>query len=99
MPSSRAARWMRTAISPRLAIKSREKVILRNLDERLTRHDGLFIFGDELDDLARRLGMHFDEILHHLDQADNVADRDGIAFRFERRLVGRGLAIESAGER
>jgi hypothetical protein len=46
----------------------------RHLDERLSRHDGLFAVDDEFDDLAGDVGVHLDERLHHLDQADHLAD-------------------------
>ena len=52
MPSSRAARLMRTAISPRLAMSSRENAISGDLDQRLAGHHRLFILDKELHDLA-----------------------------------------------
>ena len=76
----------------------RDSAIHVDLDERLSGHDGLFVVDDEFDDLAGDVGVHLDERLHHLDQADHVADRDRFALRLERRLVRRGLAIESAGQ-
>ena len=70
----------------------------RHLDEQLAGHHRVFVIDCEFDDLAGGVGLHLDERLHHLDQADHLADGDLIALRLERRLVGRGLAIEGAGE-
>ena len=67
--------------------------------KRLAGHHRLFIVGEEFHDLARHLGLHLVEGLHHLDEADDIADRDGVAFILVDRLVGRGLAVEGSGKR
>src|SRR5258708_4217830 len=99
MPSSRAARTMRTAISPRLAMRSLRMVMdglaASNVDlgNRLTGHHGLLVLGEETYELAGQTRLHLGERLHDLDQADPVVLRDGVAVGF----VGR-LAVEDAGK-
>src|SRR5438067_10127628 len=105
MPSSRAARMMRTAISPRLAMRSFWIVIDArtvsnvNLGNRLAGHHGLLVLGEETQDLARRAGLDLVERFHHLDEPDRVVLRNGISVGLVVRLIGRGFAIEYAGQR
>src|SRR5436853_1754421 len=80
MPSSRQARWMRRAISPRFAIR-----ILPNMDgpsadheQRLAILDGLAVFDEDLLDLARDFGLDFVEQFHRLDNAQRVARLYGL---------------------
>src|SRR3979411_2503710 len=67
MPSSRAARMMRTAISPRLAMRSLWMVMdglkASNVDlgDWLTGHHGLLILGKEAHDLAGCACLHLVE--------------------------------------
>src|SRR5688572_11818604 len=100
MPSSRAARLMRTAISARLA-RSRRLIKMLDLDlgQGLAGHDGILVVDQELHDLAGDIGLHLVEALHHLDEADHLAGRDLVAVRLVDRLVRRRLAVEGAGER
>src|SRR5437667_10515075 len=104
MPSSRAARTMRTAISPRLAMRSLRMVVdglaASNVDlgDRLTGHHGLLVLGEETYKLAGKARLHLVERLHDLDQADRVVLCDGVTIGFVGRLVGRGLAVEDAGK-
>src|SRR6185369_2078965 len=82
MPSSRAARMMRTAISPRLAMRSfciGMRTALRQVRERLAGHDGVFVLDQKLRNLADVGRLHRVEGLHHLDQADDVADCNRVA--------------------
>src|SRR5882757_1286342 len=111
IPSSRAARLIRTAISPRLAMRSFLMVMNAglgsnlgsnlgshvDLGDRLAGHHGFLILRQEAHDLARRTGLHLIERFHHLDQADGVIFRDGVAGGLVVRLVGGGLAVEDAG--
>src|SRR5262245_24008346 len=84
MPSLRAARKMRTAISPRLAMRSFliaiEMRTASNVDfgDRLPGHNGLFVLSQEPQDLARGAGFHLVERFHHLNEADRVAVRDHV---------------------
>src|ERR1700733_7933362 len=93
---------MRTAISPRLAMRILWIVMdglqTSNVDlgDRLTGHHGLFILDKETHDPADRACLHLVERLHDLDEADRIVLRDGIAIGFVVRLVRRRLAIEYA---
>src|SRR5688500_11044735 len=104
MPSSRAARMMRTAISPRLAMSNVSMAMppqSSNFDfrQRLAGHHGIFVLGRESDDPARLIRLHLVEGFHHLDEADDVADRHMVAFILVGRLIGRGLSVESSRKR
>src|SRR5688500_691590 len=100
MPSSRAARMMRTAISPRLAMSRRLiKMLDLDLGQGLAGHDGILVVDQELHDLAGDIGLHLVEALHHFNKADDFAGRDLVAVRLVGRLVWRRLAVESAGKR
>src|SRR5690348_8853411 len=88
-PSSRAAWMMRTAISPRLATRSlsnigpeRGKAVSSHLDQqqRLPRLDRRLVLDEEAHDLALGVGMDLGELLHHLDEADDVAFLHAVAF-------------------
>src|ERR1700737_3824615 len=95
---------MRTAISPRLAMRSLwivmdgSKASNVDLGDRLTGHHGLLILGKEAHDLARCACLPLVERLHDLDQANRVVLRDRVAIGFVVRLVRRGLAVEYAWE-
>src|SRR5271168_1920311 len=99
IPSWRAARMMRTAISPRLAIRSfligtRGSGNPSGLDlpsgfdliERLTRHDLIFVFDEKLPQGSGVLRDDWRKGLHHLDQANGITCGDGIAVVLVRRL-------------
>src|SRR6266700_7377317 len=81
-PNSRAARMMRTAISPRLAMRSfwivmdGSKASNVDLGDRLTGHHRFLILGEEAYDLAGRARLHLVERLHDFDEADRVVLRD-----------------------
>src|SRR5258708_1471205 len=85
MPSSRAARMMRTAISPRLAMRSL-RMVMNGLDasnvdlgNRLAGHHRVLVLRQEAHDLAGQAGLDLIERLHDLDQADRVVFHDGVA--------------------
>src|SRR5688500_9912019 len=100
MPSSRAARMMRTAISPRLAM-SRRLIKMLDLDfgQGLAGHHRVLVVDQELHDLAGDGGLHLVEAFHDFDEADDLSRRDLVAVRLVDRLVRRRLAVEGAGER
>src|SRR5262245_59456206 len=105
MPSPRAARMIRTAISPRLAMSSLAIAMIRparsalQLDEGLAGHDRLFVLDEEPDVLPGLLGGNRRERLHDLDQSDGVTDRHGVAVVLEWRLIRRRPPVEDAGNR
>src|SRR5690606_3623534 len=74
MPISCAARWMRRAISPRLAIRMREMAIgSGNHDQRLVELDRLGVL---YQDLLHRAGGGGGDRVHHLHRLD---DQQGVA--------------------
>src|ERR1700751_2540713 len=105
MPSSRAARMMRTAISPRLAMRSfliaMEMRTASNVDfgDRLPGHDGLLVLRQEPQDLAGSAGFHLVERFHDLNESDRIAVRDHVTVVLVGRLVRRRLAVEDARKR
>src|SRR5512145_446392 len=85
MPISRQARWMRSAISPRFAIR-----IFSNNPRSLDDEQRLAVFHrlpvlrqDRLDD-AVLVGLDLVHELHRLDDADGLAGLDGVADLDER---------------
>src|ERR1700687_6081145 len=96
---------MRTAISPRLAMRSLWIVMdgLQashfDLGDRLTAHPGLVILGKEAHYLARCACLHLVERLHDLDETNRVVIRDRVAIGFVGWVVRGGLAVEYARER
>src|SRR5258708_26717601 len=94
-PSSRAARIMRTAISPRLAMRSVRIAISSNVenDQRVTGVNRPFVFDEKFRNPPGGVGLHLVERLHHLDQADDIAGRDRVAVFLVGRLV-RGRPAE-----
>src|SRR5229473_2764506 len=101
-PNSRAARMMRTAISPRLAMRSLWIVMdglpASNvyLGDRLTGHHCVLILDKEAHDFAGCSRLHLVERLHDFDEADRIVLRDRVAVGFVDRLVRCWLAIEYA---
>src|ERR1700730_7001818 len=69
-----------------------------DLDDRLTRHHGLFILGKEANDLARCACFHLVERFHDLDEANRVVLCNRVAIGFVGWLVRRWLAVEYAWE-
>src|SRR6185503_11498339 len=106
MPSSRHARWMRSAISPRLAIRTLSNSLSEPLramssdeEQRLTEFDGLAVLGEDRLDRAARVGLDLVHQLHRLDDAKRVALRDAVADFDERRAARRRRTIERADHR
>src|SRR5712691_11782832 len=87
MPSSRAARMMRSAISPRFAMR-----ILENKSHRLEAEE-------RLAQAARTLRLDLVHQLHRLDDAEHLPLLHHRSHLDEGGALGRGGAVESADER
>src|SRR2546430_13944698 len=113
-PSSRQARITRSAISPRLAMRTflntwwkrvggrgreRPSSGLRQAEQRLAVLDVLAVARQDLDDLAVGLGLDLVHELHGLDDADHLTLAHRVPHLYERRSLGRRRAIEGADER
>src|SRR5438067_7498205 len=112
MPISWQARWMRSAISPRLAMRTfwiigRPGLVAAPLpsrgslddDERLVELDRLRILDE---DLANRAGARCGDGVHHLHRLDDhqsLADADRLARRHERPRPRLGREINGADHR
>jgi hypothetical protein len=58
-----------------------------------------FVLNQKAHDFAGGVGVDFGELLHHLDQADDVAFCHAIASVFVRRLIRRRPPIENPRKR
>src|SRR5262245_33384825 len=78
MPSSLHARWMRSAISPRLAIRTLSNIswFLFDDDERLAEFDRLAVLDQDRRDLAGMRGGDLVHGLHGFDDEERVTLRD-----------------------
>src|ERR1051325_113092 len=72
MPSSRQARWMRSAISPRLAIRIFPNTLAEDEEGRAVFHRLAVLHQDGLHP-ACRVGLDLVHQLHPLDDADGVS--------------------------
>src|SRR5262245_30039224 len=79
MPSSRQARRMRSAISPRLAMTTLSSTGLLDREERLAELDRLAVLGEHRDHLPGALALDLVHHLHRLDDAQHLADADLLA--------------------
>src|SRR5574343_803655 len=97
IPSSRHARWIRRAISPRFATR-----IFLNMsalfddEQRLSVFHGLAVFAQDTGHGARLVGLDLVEDLHGLDDADGLAFFDLAAHFHEGLGAGAGRTIERA---
>src|SRR5206468_10246832 len=96
MPISRHARWMRNAISPRLAMRIFSNMVCgvsgsADYEQRLTELDGLAVLHQDLGDGAGHVGIDFVEELHRFD------DAQGIAFLHGRTDVDEGRGARGRG--
>src|SRR5713101_5804804 len=111
IPISRQARMMRSAISPRLAMR-----ILWNIspgsaqrlgrsaqrlhqEQRLSELDRLAVLHHHLDDASRDLGLDLVHQLHRLDDAEHLPLLDHVPLGDERGSVGLRRAVEGADHR
>src|SRR5688572_3646314 len=102
MPSSRQARKMRSAISPRLAIRTLSSIgvaLVRGLffadlffdyEERLAELDRAAVLDEDADDAAGELRFDLVHHLHRFDDAERVARLDLGADLDERFRAGCG---------
>src|SRR5947207_1269927 len=95
-PSSRQARWIRRAISPRLAIRIFLNIRPLSLDDekRLTEFDRLAVLDQDLRDAAGLVGLDLVHDLHGFDDADGLAFLDLRADLDERLGARAGGSIE-----
>src|SRR5437660_1694349 len=104
-PSAWHARMMREAISPRLAIMTRDSFIVvsdcrrTNSEQRLTDLDRFGIFDADFRDDPFGAGLNGVEDFHHLDQADCSALMHFAAKGYERGRSRIGFRIEQAHDR
>src|ERR1051325_1737859 len=105
-PSARQALITRSAISPRLATKTRERLMLSlglacGLDDekRLVVFHELTVLHEDFDDLAAHSRLHGVEDFHDFDQADGRLLVDFRADLDERLRAGLGRRVESPDHR
>src|SRR3982750_2086673 len=77
MPISRHARWMRSAISPRLAINIFSNTLLDH-EERLPVFHRLPVLDQDRLDGSRDIGLDLVQQLHRFDDAQGLALGDGL---------------------
>src|SRR4051812_14376383 len=98
IPRSWQARTMRTAASPRFAIRTRFSIAARShrleLEERLSVLDRLGVVNQDAADDPGVVGLELVEQLHRLEDAERLADLDPVALVDERGLRGRRRAVE-----
>src|SRR3954469_12187370 len=99
MPISRHARWMRRAISPRLAMRIFSNTVLLDQEKRLPVLHRLSVFHQDRLDRAGGIGLDLVQQLHRLDDAERLPLGDRLAHLDERRRAWRGSAIEGADHR
>src|SRR5687768_11452921 len=98
MPISRQARWMRSAISPRLAIRILPNISAQD-EKRLAVFHRLAVLDQDGFHHACGVGLDLVHQLHRFDDADGVALLHRVADFDERLGVGRGRAVERADHR
>src|SRR5688500_165418 len=102
MPSSRQARMILRAISPRFAIRMREnmeRLLLLDEEERLAELHGLAVLDQDLLDHPAYLRLDLVHDLHGFDDADHLLGADLVAGVDERVGVGLGRAVERPDQR
>src|SRR5882672_12020662 len=98
IPISRQARWMRSAISPRLAMRIFSNTLAED-EKRLAVLDGLAVLHQDRLHHPGGVGVDLVHQLHRLDDADDLAFLDRLADLDERLGVGRRRAVEGADHR
>src|SRR5512145_3172672 len=100
MPISRQARWMRSAISPRLAMRIFSNTgwagALRDDEQRLPVLHRLAVLHQDRLDHARGVGLDLVHQLHRLDDAHRLAGLHVLADLDVGLGLGRGGAVEGA---
>src|SRR5205085_12459311 len=94
MPISRQARWTRSAISPRLAMRIFSNKVLLDQEEGLTVLHRLAVLDQDGLHRARNVGLDLVQQLHGLDDAEGLAVGHRLADLDEGRRARRGGAIE-----
>src|SRR5207247_11411316 len=92
MPISRQARWMRSAISPRLAIRIFSNMLGEN-EQRLPVLHRLAVFHEHRLHHAGGVGLDLVHQLHRLDDANRLAFLDRLSYLDTRFRVRRRLPI------
>src|SRR2546426_4345867 len=93
MPISRQARWMRSAISPRLAIRIFSNMLGEN-EQRLPVLHRLAVLHEHRFHHAGGVGLDLVHQLHRLDDANRLAFLDGLADLDKRFGVGRRRTVK-----
>src|SRR4051794_27451384 len=88
MPSSRHARWMRSAISPRFAMRIFSNTGSAQDEQRLAVLHRLAVFHEDRLHHPGRVGFDLVHQLHRLDDADRLAFLDAVADFDERLGIG-----------
>src|ERR1700730_8842514 len=102
MPSSRQARATRSAISPRLAIRTFSNmgsVLWLEVHQHLLELDPIAVLHEDLRDLAALTGRDLIHHLHRLDDAHGLAELDTRADLHERLRARLRGAVEGAHQR
>src|SRR3954465_6305674 len=106
MPSSCSARITRTAISPRLATRTRSNTLERRragerleIEQHLPELDRLAVVDVDRPDDGLEVGLDLVHALHRLEDAERLAGRDAVADLHERRRPRLGRAVERADHR
>src|SRR5437667_10355647 len=99
MPISRHARWMRSAISPRFAIRIFSNIAkalppLLDHEEGLAILHGLAVLDQDCPDGSGNVGFDFIQELHRLDDAQRLPLGHYLPDVDERRRPRRGRTIE-----
>src|SRR5215510_12005650 len=100
MPSSRHARRIRSAISPRLAMMIFSSMAtLFDDEQRLAELNGVAVAGHDGGDAAGLVRLDLVHHLHCFDDAEGLPDLDFVTDLDERLPAGRGGGIERAHHR
>src|SRR3970040_192349 len=101
MPSSRHARKILSAISPRLAIKTLSSIANLGVydEEQLAVLDGTAVLGEDAHDSTADVGVDLIHHLHRFDDAERVSGIDDCADLDERLCSGARTGIERTDHR
>src|SRR5690242_18407643 len=99
MPSVWQARSTRSAISPRLAMRTLSSMASADHEQRLIEFDRLAVLGHDRQHRAGNIGLELVEHLHRFDDAERIAGLDLRSDRHECRRARRGGGVESTNHR